>query len=249
MKAFWEIANEDVLRWTDFVQENKNKALPRARRRRNVKRINLDISKQAIWGALVGCQVTTQQKSGPGSKVAKFLDSESPVLDLRACIAEKNLEPMISTACKKAGLRRNDTIANNLVCILENLESGEWEPLLSALETIRTHTTLKKEQEVVSYILRGGKFPGLGQKQARNFIQWLGLSRYEIPLDSRVLKKMKQLGASFVPKGAALVDETVYLFVQSSLQQLSEKLGLYPCELDACIFASFDVERDQDVGD
>ena len=84
------------------------------------------------------------------------------------------------------------------------------------------------------------KYPGLGQKQSRNFIQWLGLSKYEIPIDSRTLKKLKEFGCNFVPSGSSLTDKTIYLFVQDCLIQISEKLDIYPCELDACIFSSFD---------
>lgn len=58
---------------------------------------------------------------------------------------------------------------------------------------------------------------------------------------------MEELGASFVPRGSALSDEAVYLFVQQGLQMIADRLDVYPCELDACIFASFDVRSDEEV--
>jgi thermostable 8-oxoguanine DNA glycosylase len=148
----------------------------------------------------------------------------------------------------KAGLRRAPTIASNLAAIWTLLEEGEWNALLAHLETLRTYPTILKERAVIKYLL-ADKYPGLGQKQSRNFIQWIGVSRYEVPLDSRVLKKMREFGASFVPSGTALTDEVVYLFVQDCLQHVSRALDIYPCMLDACIFASFDVKDDAEGAD
>lgn len=249
MRAAWDITEEDLHRWAEFVKCNENKPLPRKRYLRNVKRVDIDLSQRAIWKAIVGCQVTTQQRSGPDSNVSKFLDSDSSVLDPSACRKSKNLRRLIADECTKAGLRRGNNVSDYLGRIFDYLESGGWRELVAQLETLSSHTTLKKERAVVSYILDEKKFPGLGQKQARNLIQWLGLSRYEIPIDSRVLKCMKQMGANLVPKPAALTDESVYLFVQDALQEVARKIQIYPCQLDACIFASFDIDKDEEVGE
>lgn len=37
-------------------------------------------------------------------------------------------------------------------------------------------------------------------------------------------------------------DERYYCFVEDELQLPTTQLGIYPCEIDACVFASF--ERD-----
>lgn len=248
MEAAWNITEDDIRRWSEFVKANENKSLPQRRYLRNIKKIGVDLSKRTVWQTIVGCQVTTQQRSGPGSNVSKFLESSSPVLDPSACRKSASLTKLIATECTKAGLRRRNQISSNLVNIFEYLENGGWRELFIRLETLESYTTSQKERAVVSYILDYGTFPGLGQKQARNFIQWLGLSRYEIPIESRVLKCMRQLGANFVPKATALTDESVYLFVQGALQEVAKRIGIYPCQLDACIFASFDVDNDEEIG-
>lgn len=248
MKASWGIDDGTQKKWRDFYELNKNRELPKRRRARNVRRIDLDLSKQEIWRVLIGCQVTTQQRSGPNSVVANFLGSKSPALNLRECRRVESVARLVEAECRAARVRFGPKIAGNLQKIFNYLESGGWKKLESQLETLKSHTSMVKERQVVSFLLEEKNFPGLGPKQARNFIQWLGLSRYEVPLDSRILKKIKELGADFVPRSNALSDEVVYIFVQSGIQKIAELLNIYPCELDACIFASFDISTDEEVG-
>jgi hypothetical protein len=167
------------------------------------------------------------------------MKSESPALDLRQCRDSANLSRLLRLEMTRAGLWRASPIAGNLSLILDHLEDGGWKPLLDLLATLRTRPTAIKERAVVKHLL-SENFPGLGQKQSRNLIQELGLSRHEIPIDSRVLKRMSEFGANFVPSPRALSDSATYVFVQHCLQQISSALGIYPCVLDACIFASFE---------
>ena len=241
MRAVWIISRSDLNRWRHLVETSKRNELVLRRKRLNIQRKGIVLSRQAIWRVLVGCQVTTQQRSGPNSTVSRFLKSRSPALRYGVCRDAPSLQVLIEEECKTAGLRRGPTVAVNLASILAALEAGEWKVLRRQLGTLEHHTTPRKERLVVKY-LESGTFPGLGPKQSRNFIQWLGLSRYEVPLDSRVLKTLRLFGATFVPGGTALTDEAVYDFVQSGLQQISKALRIYPCILDACIFSSLDAD-------
>ena len=239
MDPAWNITETDLDRWREFVAKNSKNEMVINRYRRNIKREGIDLSKGYLWRVLVGCQVTTQQRSGPDTPVSRFLRSKSPALDYLKCARETSLENLLAQEFSNGGLRRSVTMANNLTTIQKNLDEGEWSKLSEHLRTLEKNTTRGKELKVAQY-LQSRKYPGLGPKQARNFIQWIGLSRYEVPLDSRVLKKLKELGCTFVPRSTALSDETVYRFVQSGIQQIAAALDIYPCILDACIFSSFD---------
>lgn len=246
MLASWNMDESSLSKWRVLVSENSSRELVLKRRDKNVRRNGIDLSKDEIWRVLVGCQVTTQQRSGKNSAASRFLKSSSPALRLRECRRAPSVHNLIESECGAAGLRRAPTMAANLTTIFNGLESGGWSELLDRLRTLERNTTIIKERGVVNHILSSKMFPGLGQKQSRNFIQWLGLSRYEVPLDSRVLKKLAEFGCNFVPKGAALTDEMVYVFVQSAIQQIAKALDMYPCELDAYIFSSFEDKEEED---
>lgn len=250
MLASWTVSDDSIEAWRQLVAANRGKDLPTRRRKLNVQRKGIDLSKEVIWRRLIGCQVTTQQPSGPTSRVKRFLESSSPLLQLREARKATSLQRFVQEELSRAGLRRGNVIGTHLHSTLQRLEGGEWAILIGHLETIRNYPTVHKERTVVRYLCSKDdgreekRYPGLGQKQSRNFIQWLGLSRYEIPLDSRVLKTLKGLGANFVPNGSALVDEAVYLFVQDLLHMIAARLDIYPCELDACVFASADQDEE-----
>lgn len=250
MHASWVATEKDLKKWRKLYNDNKEKKFVVNRKTKNVCRQGIEpLSKQKIWRAIVSCQVTTQQHSGFGSKVEKFLKSRSFVLNKKEFGKYTENIEVIEREFKDAGLRRGKIIAGYLRDIYLMLEQGEWSELRDQLGTLVTKSSLEDERSVVLYLLseepeRRGKtskkYPGLGQKQSRNLIQTLGLSRYEIPIDSRVVKKLKELGANFIPSSSALNDESVYLFVQSGIQMVAKKLCIYPCELDACIFSSFE---------
>ena len=85
---------------------------------------------------------------------------------------------------------------------------------------------------------RIGDFAGLGPKQSRNLWQWLGMTRYEIPLDSRVTNWVNtNLTGKIEPK--RLNDLRYYESVLDYLQGICHKADVLPCELDA---AAFDYE-------
>lgn len=239
MLAHWNIDDATLQRWRELVDSLADDKFVQARRQRNVERIGIDLSISQLWHVMVGCQVTSMQRSGPTSNVSKFMESGSPALDYDACCEQTDVESFLVSELQRGSLWRAKPIARNLSKIQAALQTGEWSQLTAQLDTLKHNTTKAKERKVARY-MQSGKFPGLGPKQSRNYLQWLGLSRYEVPLDSRMLKTLKCLGSNFVPKGTALGDEVVYLFIQDAVQEIAKRLDVYPCILDACVFASRD---------
>ena len=85
-------------------------------------------------------------------------------------------------------------------------------------------------------------FEGIGPKQSRNLWQSLGLTRYEIPLDSRVAKWLKKAKFPLSVSPNLLADTDYYNFVLDGVQLLCAKSNVLPCIFDAAVFASYDPE-------
>ncbi|MGB9611916.1 MAG: hypothetical protein ACPL7M_13180 [Bryobacteraceae bacterium] len=148
------------------------------------------------------------------------------------------------------GIRRNETIARQLEENLGRLEAGGWrlvEKLAQRLsrqrarEPVRSDAALEREAARAVAEL----FKGVGPKQSRNLWQDLGLTRYEIPLDSRITKWLKGMGFPIPVSANSLGDAPYYDFALDGVQFLCAKAQVLPCVLDAAIFASYDTEWDQ----
>lgn len=89
MNASWIISSDTLAKAEELLETNRHKELVIRRREKNLTRKEVDISKQAIWEVMVGCQVTTQQRSGPETKVGIFMNelnpTRSPALSYKTC--------------------------------------------------------------------------------------------------------------------------------------------------------------------
>jgi hypothetical protein len=76
---------------------------------------------------------------------------------------------------------------------------------------------------------------GVGPKQSRNLWQWLGLTRYEIPLDSRVVGWINRNLSTQVDE-SKLWDDKYYELILDYVQDVCAKAGVLPCIFDAAAF-------------
>jgi hypothetical protein len=76
---------------------------------------------------------------------------------------------------------------------------------------------------------------GIGPKQSRNLWQWLGLTRYEVPLDSRVVGWINR-NLSIQVDAEKLSDDRYYERVVDYLQDACDRAGVLPCVFDAAAF-------------
>lgn len=234
----WVISQENGKPYKDFIERYKSHSIVKERINRNLRHINVSISKDRFWRAFVGCLLTTQQRSGPGSRVAVFLEADGPILNFDYCSNEKNLTKVAEEALSKNGLRRTERIAEEIAHAVDWLRQHDWSPIKSQLDKISSYTNARKERAVARFLQE--HFKGIGPKQSRNLIQWMGLSKYEIPLDSRMVKVLKELEFPVPLSATALADEDYYCFIEDGIQQLMAAIGVYPCVFDACVFASFE---------
>jgi thermostable 8-oxoguanine DNA glycosylase len=135
------------------------------------------------------------------------------------------------------GVRRYNRIAAELTTNLDWLESGGWKEIGSLTQEL-SQEQRSVERKAARTI--DDRFKGFGPKQARNFLQMLGLTQYEIPLDSRVIRWLNRHDFPVRLNASGLSDACYYEFALDGVQALCSKANVLPCIFDACVFASFD---------
>ena len=109
---------------------------------------------------------------------------------------------------------------------------------MKKLEFLNENQSKINERELADYLKL--KLKGFGPKQSRNFLQTLGLTKYEIPIDSRIINWLNDFGFPVKLSSALLSENNYYHFVSDGIQELCEKADIYPCVFDAVVFSSFD---------
>ncbi len=238
MHIAWTIEERDVRRVHELVAVYEDHPIVTDRQKRNVERIDVLRTKGAVWRVIVGCLLTTQQRSGPNSLVAQFIRSRSDLFQFSACARKRKLALFAERTISRYGLRRAITIGKEIEANYRWLSEGGWAELRRHLKLLDSDSPARIEREVAQFI--SAHFLGFGPKQSRNLLQWLGLTRYEIPLDSRILKWLNRSGFPIHLSAQSLGDEAYYCFVLDGVQGLCSHAEVLPCIFDAAVFASFE---------
>jgi hypothetical protein len=239
MKLNWQIDGTDVSRVKALIASQAEGALIRARQAHNLAESKPVVTKERLWRAMVAMRLTTRQKSGPESHVARFIRLSPFPLAYEIVQAARDARVLIAKALRKAGgIRFADKIASELAQNLDELEGGLWPATLAECNRLAQPVSREVEIEVAQHIQ--ARFLGFGPKQSRNLLQSLGLTRYEIPIDSRLTDWLNQFGFPVRLTATALGDDNYYRFVSDGIQALCARSGVLPCIFDAAVFASRD---------
>ena len=237
MNINWNITQTDIDRVKKVVADNDN-AFLKSRHLRNVKKQNIVIDKNKIIKSMIMCLLTSQQRSGPNSKVGKFLRLDPFPITNQVLIEENNLEEFIKVTLQQNGLTRYvNRISSFFTVNYREITKNNWS-LIATLQGLLNSDSKQEERNIADKLAHD--FHGFGPKQARNFLQAQGLTKYEIPIDSRITNWLKDFGFPVTLTPSSLGDIGYYHFVSDGIQQLCEKAKIYPCILDAAIFSSFD---------
>lgn len=238
----------DIQNLQAIVAANQNRVFVKSRIQRNIEGSPPVISKEEIWLTMTMCQLTSQQRSSPTSPVSRFLLERPFRVSLEACRTSTSVEDFIQRELSHSGgIRFVPKIARQMSLNLSTLENGGWDDLQRHLDSLleqRRHEPanhhFELEREAARYLQKS--FWGLGPKQSRNFLQALGLTRYEFVLDSRVLKWLREMNFPFPLSPMALGEEGYYCFLSDILRDWCDQAQVLPCVLDAAIFSSYDAE-------
>lgn len=241
MKVIWQIDAEDIAKVKEFFDRHRDNAFVKMRIATNLKDDKPPVTKEAFWEVMISCLLTTQQRSGPGSSVTRFISTRPFPLRMELCKGQADLGTFVTGILSKfGGLRRSTTIGREAKANLTYLEYGGWQATSEVLERVRLHPSPETERNAARFL--DETFQGFGPKQSRNLLQGLGLSRFEVPIDSRITKWLNEFGFPVKLTANTLADQNYFEFVSDGFQRLAEACGIAPCVLDAAIFSSFDVD-------
>lgn len=245
MKLLWQIEDGDIQKVKLFYEAQKNNAFVLNRIERNVKKVLPRFSIELFWEAMISCLITTQQRSGPNSSVTKFICTKPFPLNYSKCKTSDDLQNTVEeTITTFGGLRRGKSIGEEVEFNFKWLENRGWEIVHEIVEEMTENQTTETERKSSEIIIDNLK--GFGPKQSRNLLQSLGLTKFEIPVDSRITKWLTAFGFPIKLSATALSDKNYYNFVLDGFQRICEACDIFPCVMDAAIFSSFDEEWPED---
>lgn len=237
MNVLWVITESDIEDVREFCKEQYNPFLQN-RINRNVNRNNIHINRDLIIKTMLMCLLDSQDESGLYGNEEVFFRKNSFVLSHQFLLQEPDIENKVRELLNVNGLERySEKIPKYFSNNFYHLEVTNWALLTRLFNSLRNESTKHSERELADSI--DHMFKGFGSKQARDFLQVLGLSKYEIPIGTRTMKWMKEFGFPVSFSSIALQDKAFYHFISDGIQFLCEKAHIYPCELDAAIFSSF----------
>ncbi len=238
MKIEWNIEEKDITNVINFMKLHEN-AFVQRRISKNVNKKNIIIDQDSMLKSMIMCLLTSQQRSGPNSSVNIFLCQKPFPLTIENIKANNNPENFVKQVLKQNGLNRYiNKIAFSFGINFKHLESTDWKILTKIKAYNNGKESKVVERELANEIQKA--FFGFGPKQSRNILQDLGVSKYEIPIDSRTTNWLNKFGFPLSLSSNSLQDKEYYHFVSDGFQVLCEKAKVYPCVLDAAIFSSFD---------
>lgn len=215
------------------------------RRRSNVEATPRPPSARVFWQKLMMGFLTSQQNSSRGAPVHRFLHEEPFALDLSVCRTRAgDLRSFVSdTLVGHGGIRftrKLGEVISTAFLVLDSMVSGDdiTGDLASQLSPLcDPGHDAASERRAALYLARS--FKGIGPKQSRNVLQALGLTRYEVPIDSRLMKWL-DYHQIFTTTKHSLVRNSYYDEVSREFQRMCQLLDVLPCLMDAAIFASLE---------
>lgn len=195
-------------------------------------------SQGEFWKQLVLALLSSQQRSTEGSAVDLFEQDEQFTLHLQDYEGKTDDEVRVLLKSFRFGKRVTDYLRANHDRLFG--EKQLWtmiEPLMERLvqQWNNPPDASNKYMEREAAHLLSDSLRGIGPKQSRNLLQNLGLTRYEIPLDSRVGGWLgENLGWNIY--SSDLSNAEGYEFWLDRLQSVCEVAGVLPTVFDAAAF-------------
>jgi thermostable 8-oxoguanine DNA glycosylase len=229
MRFVWEVRKSDIDRIADFVKTHNNQYVERVFDR-NINHKNIVISKDSLLQAMFLSLLSSSTDSYPQEKVDAMLNKNPDLLKYQYLLKAGNIKSRMEEIFTKNGITKNikkvpGYFSNNF----DFLNKTGWDLEHDINNALNNELTKHQERELADKVDQG--FKGFGSKEARSFLLMLGVTRYEIPIDYRLIDWLGNFGFPVRFTKTALQDKLFYHFVSDGIQLLCEKAGIFPCVL------------------
>ena len=233
MEINWRISEVDLKKITDFVDQQSNSHVAN-RIARNIEHQGLLLNRNIILNSLLFSLLYQNQRHGSYSKITSFFQIDPFPLQYEKISNIPDIKGYIFKLLKQHGIIQDiDKIPGYFSNNFSLLESTNWD-LLNILEKILLkQNSQQTEREIADNI--DTMFKGYGAIEARVFMQALGLTKFEIPIDLVVSDWFNNFGFPVKLSTIALQDRNYYHFISDGIQLLCENAFVYPCVLEAAI--------------
>lgn len=193
---------------------------------------------EQFWFELVAALLSSQQRSGENTPLDRFYKLKPFPLflqtydELNDVQVNEILKPFRFHGRITSQLRKNHNLLFGKGMGWQEIESGLKKLLVqrNSAPSIDHKEIERNVSQLLAYRLKG-----VGPKQSRNLLQALGLTRFEIPLDSRVVGWLREnLGWLICVEG--LSDKDNYEELLDRVQSSCESAGVLPTVFDAAAF-------------
>ncbi len=237
----------------ELLNSQSNNSFFKDRYEKNVTVSNVpSFEKEVFWKAMIACLLSSQQRSGPESALTRFCSTVPFPLNLEKCTSSsEKLDDYVENILKKfGGIRRTNIIGKQVKTNFIWLNDNGWDQIEIWADKLIKNRKRKPEYEDFLVERNAANFfnenlVGFGPKQSRNLWQTMGMTRYEIPIDSRIIKWLNKTIFPFKLSSGALSDRNYYEFVINGIQEVCNECKIVPCLLDAAIFSSYDSNWDK----
>jgi hypothetical protein len=235
-----------------IAEARRSTPLCELRRDLNVDNPPQQFSRDEFWFRTVTCICTSVTRCGPGTPFDKFHQERPFSLRLEACEDKADLGSWAERTLSTRGIKFAKARGEWLEANLSRLKNGLWtvvEDHFYKLARSRFDTAelaqakITAERNAARDIMgSAGGLKGVGPKQARNIWQCMGVTQFEIPLDSRVCNWASSLQPPLRIDAKKLYIVPYYEEVMGQIQALCERANELPCNLDAAVFSSVDLK-------
>jgi hypothetical protein len=229
MELVWKLNDSDINKVREFVNANMNPDVEQVINR-NVNHIDRVIDKNTILRTMLICLLASESDSYPEHIITKIFHNKPYFLNYENIFKIRYIENALHEIFQKFGTTKYlKKIPNYFSTNFEFLEETNWDIESEINDAIGKELTKYDERKLADMVDRS--FKGFGSKEARSLLLALGVSKYEIPIDNKLISWLEKFNFPIKFTKAALQDILFYHFVSDGIQKLCEVSDIYPCVL------------------